>query len=192
MWGERAPVALKLRTDRVGRRDQSPQGLALDLKGRRSQRKGRGSTPDGPQASERGTRSAAKDASRAIPLSWEIKDFPTHGEPQAVCAGVGPLSVPARCRLREQCCERLGPWPYRQLPFSEVSGSFRERLASQRLCSASASLRKSGKRRFPDFRNLATGCGLGALLGAARDTSSDELGIWEFSSASFLTSCAPP
>ena len=76
------------------------RGLALDLKGRRSQRKGRGSTPDGPQASERGTRSAAKEAGRAIPLSWEIKDFPTHGEPQAVCRNVAALSLTVRCRLQ--------------------------------------------------------------------------------------------
>ncbi len=28
--------------------------------------------------------------SRAIPLTWEICDFPSHGEPQAVRLGVGP------------------------------------------------------------------------------------------------------
>ena len=37
---------------------------------------------------------AAREAGRAIPLSWEIKDFPTHGEPQAVRAGVGPWTFP--------------------------------------------------------------------------------------------------
>ena len=37
---------------------------------------------------------AAREAGRAIPLSWEIKDFPTHGEPRAVRAGVGPWTFP--------------------------------------------------------------------------------------------------
>ena len=75
---------------------QSP--MPLTLKGRRSKRKERGRMSDGPPRLGRGTLSAAKAAGRAIPLSWEIADFPTHGEPQAVCAGVGPLSVPPHCR----------------------------------------------------------------------------------------------
>ena len=43
---------------------------------------------------------AAKGAGRAILLSWEITDFPTHREPQAVCRGVAALSLTVRCRLR--------------------------------------------------------------------------------------------
>ena len=41
-------------------------------------------------------------------------------------------------------------------------GIFGGRLASRRWCRASASLRKLGKQRFPNLRNLAVGCGLGA------------------------------
>ncbi len=59
---------------------------------------------DGPPRLGRGTLSAAKAAGRAIPLSWEIADFPTHGEPQAVCRDVAALNVPARCRLRLGSC----------------------------------------------------------------------------------------
>jgi len=53
--------------------------------------------------------SAAKEAGRAIPLSWEIKDFPTHGEPQAVCAGVGPWAFPehAVCCWEAAYCQAL-------------------------------------------------------------------------------------
>ncbi len=43
--------------------------------------------------------SAAKDASRANPLSWEIKDFPSHGEPQTVCRSVAALDLTGRCCL---------------------------------------------------------------------------------------------
>ena len=86
----------------AGVRGQSPCGLSLTVKanfpraakGRRSQRKERRTTSNGPQTPERRNRSAAKDAGRAIPLSWEITDFPTHGEPQTVCRSVAALEFP--------------------------------------------------------------------------------------------------
>ncbi len=74
------------------------------------------------------------------------------------------LDLTGRCRYQERCCERLGPCP-------RVSTIYQRGLASQRGCIASASLRKSGKHRFPDFRNLAAGCGLWAALRVLRSNS---------------------
>ena len=74
------------------------------------------------------------------------------------------LDLTGRCRYQERCCERLGPCP-------SVSTIYQRGLASQRGCIASASLRKSGKHRFPDFRNLAAGCGLWAALRVLRSNS---------------------
>ncbi len=45
---------------------------------------------------------------------------------------------------------------------SWVGGIFQDCLASRRGCWESASLRKLGKQGFPDLRNLAMCCGLGA------------------------------
>ena len=107
-------MANKLRTDRGGRRDsepwwglgQSPKTLTL---GGAPKEMGRGRASTGPPELVRGTLSAAKDAGRAIPLSWEICDFPTHGEPQAVCAGVGPWAFPehAVCCWEAAYCQAL-------------------------------------------------------------------------------------
>ena len=45
----------------------------------------------GNPAFPRGSREAPPEKpGRAIPLSWEIKDFPSHGEPQTVRLGAGP------------------------------------------------------------------------------------------------------
>ncbi len=82
--------------------ERSP--LAASALGRRSKRIERGRRQDGPPKSVRGTLSAAKDAGRANLLSWEITDFPTHREPQAVCRNIGQQSLPARCR----CIQKKG------------------------------------------------------------------------------------
>ena len=78
---------------------------------------------DGPQASERGNRSAAKEAGRAILLSWEITDFPTHREPQAVCRNVAALNIPARCRhLAELFLTAFGRLRWRTGSISQAEG----------------------------------------------------------------------
>ena len=58
--------------------------------------------------------SAAKDASRAIPLSWEITDFPTHGEPQTVCRSVAALEFPSEMLLAVGKLLTVRPLPQSQ------------------------------------------------------------------------------
>ena len=83
---------------------QGPEVCPLTLKRRRINSKGE-AEPDFyiPSPSEAAFR-AAKDASRAIPLSWEITDFPTHGEPQTVCRSVAALKFTGSWRLRLGSC----------------------------------------------------------------------------------------
>ena len=71
--------------------------------------------------------------SRAIPLTWEICDFPSHGEPQAVFQSVAALDPTV------QCCY-----------MAPENGRVKERLAAQRLCVQSAALRELGKLCFPN------------------------------------------
>ncbi len=85
--------------------------------------------------------------------------------PQAVCTGVGPLSVPGRWRLLSAACCKVKGLTVSSFP--AVSGSLRGRLASQRGCWEAASLRKLGKPGFPNFRNLAMCRGLWGTGGGA-------------------------
>ncbi len=75
--------------------------------------------------------------SRAIPLTWEICDFPSHGEPQAVFQSVAALDPTV------QCCY-----------MAPENGRVKERLAAQRLCVQSAALRELGKQSFPNSTEL--------------------------------------
>ena len=97
------PVANKLRTDRGGSRDLAPwrvQGSALVGFGAKPQGlahrggarkpKERQSLAPISRAVQKQSSAPPKKPSRANPLSWEIKDFPSHGEPQTVFRSVGP------------------------------------------------------------------------------------------------------
>ena len=110
-----------------GRGGRAPAALPLTLKGRRAKEKGeavRGSTP-----SVRPWHQPAPPTipSSANPLTWESAAFPSHGELRTGLPKRWALSFSVRCRWRERCCERSGPFP-------RVSSIGWERLASQRGC----------------------------------------------------------
>ena len=95
--GERVPVARKLRTDRVGRRDSKPHDLALDRKGG-VQKEGTRQYEARPQASGRGT-NPRRQRSRAVD-STKLGNgtFLSLAERSDCTIGRWALSVPGHCR----------------------------------------------------------------------------------------------
>ena len=158
----------------AGVRGQSPRGLALDRKGGAPQQKDWRGTSDGPKASERRTRSAAKDASRANLLTWEIEDFSSHREMQTGCRSVAALNLTERCHyLRER--DKLGALrAQRPIVQSALSAKLRNVPFPSLAESAARLLWRRGRVRFANSR--ATN-GLGLAAGRA---------------ASEAAWCAPP
>ena len=76
----------------AGVRGQSPRGLALalDRKGGAHQASFEAARPAASPGPLVAPVRAAKDASRANLLTWEIKDFPSHREPQTVFRSLRP------------------------------------------------------------------------------------------------------
>ena len=69
----------------------------------------------GNPAFPRGSREAPPEKpGRAIPLSWEITDFPTHGEPQTVCRSVAALEFPSEMLLAVGKLLTVRPLPQSQ------------------------------------------------------------------------------
>ncbi len=132
--------------------------------GRRHQETGRGRTPSGNPTSQRGTSPRRQRCQPRESVDLGNQRFPKSQRAAGRLPKRCALDLTGRCRYQERCCERLGPCP-------SVSTIYQRGLASQRGCIASASLRKSGKHRFPDFRNLAAGCGLWAALRVLRSNS---------------------